>query len=157
MAFTIDGTTGINLSTEPLNGLLPGARLPSGSTLTVTNSSASAAGTINASTAYGNNVTITTVSSTSRILCFVRAGHQRPANSGNSFLGVRITHSGGTIVDTDFDATHDDTNYNNRMNFYIVSHGQPVGTVLTITPRLRTTASQSESFDGLSVLAIEVA
>jgi hypothetical protein len=74
MPFTINGTTGINLGTQPLTGSLPDANAPSGSVLQVVQNTSTTTYNITAGgtppyTQFTNfNVTITPSSSSSRIL-----------------------------------------------------------------------------------------
>ena len=82
MAFTINGTSGINLATQPLTGALPDANAPSGSVIQVVNATSNTQVTTT-STSYvttGLTASITPSSSTSKIL--VIATFQAYANSG---------------------------------------------------------------------------
>jgi hypothetical protein len=70
MAFTISGTNGINLGTQPLTGVLPDANAPSGSVIQVVNSTYSTQ-TATTSTSFvttGLSASITPSSSSSKIL-----------------------------------------------------------------------------------------
>lgn len=71
MSFTINGTTGINLATQPLTGVLPDANAPSGSVLQVLQATKTDTFGTN-STSFtditGLSVTITPSSSSSKIL-----------------------------------------------------------------------------------------
>lgn len=70
MSFTINGTTGINLGTQPLTGSLPDANAPSGSVIQVVQgvltTSASMTGT--SQTSMGLSASITPTSASSKIL-----------------------------------------------------------------------------------------
>lgn len=128
-----------------------------GAILQIVNPSAPATITVNATTAYGNSVTLTTTTATSRIMCFVSGSVNRPGTAGNNTLGVKITHPGGTVYDGVISAVHDDTNWNDRFCVDLRAHGLPAGTVLTISPRMTNSAAQTDTVNGLSVLAVEVA
>lgn len=71
MAFTISGTSGINLATQPLTGVLPDANAPSGSVLQVVQATKTDTFSTN-STSFtditGLSVTITPSSTTSKFL-----------------------------------------------------------------------------------------
>jgi hypothetical protein len=87
MAFTISGTSGINLGTQPLTGSLPDANAPSGSVVQVVNN-----------TLTGNSST----TSTSFVSSFLTATIT-PSNSANKILviargiGLISTSSGRTV------------------------------------------------------------
>lgn len=76
MAFTINGTTGINLSTQPLSGQLPDANAPAGSVVQVVSVSKTDVFSTS-STSYidvtGLAATITPSNVNNKILCIVAA------------------------------------------------------------------------------------
>jgi hypothetical protein len=90
MPFTINGTTGINLGTQPLTGSLPDANAPSGSVIQVVSSTLSTQPVNITSTSYvdtGLSVSITPISSTSKILVLVQnnAAHYQGTSSARRF------------------------------------------------------------------------
>lgn len=115
-----------------------------------------ASGTANNSIAYGNSVTLTTVSASSRILLWVFCSSTRPSTSGSDQVGARITHAGGTILDANITSVRDDPNWNSMDGMTLVSHGVAAGTVLTITPRFQAAGSITNSYSGLRLVAMEV-
>lgn len=91
MAFTINGTSGINLATQPLTGSLPDANAPSGSVIQVvsftTNTPASNTTTTYADT--GLTLSITPTSASSKILVILtQAGTEK--SSANTANGVNL-------------------------------------------------------------------
>lgn len=77
MAFTINGTSGINLATQPLTGSLPDANAPSGGVVQVV-STTSAVNVSSTSSTYattGLSVSITPSNTTSKILIRVSGGN----------------------------------------------------------------------------------
>lgn len=87
MAFTINGTTGINLGTQPLTGSLPDANAPVGSVIQVVTGSYSV-GVNTTSTSYvdtGLTASITPMFATSKILVIVS---QSGLGTGTNASGV---------------------------------------------------------------------
>lgn len=98
MAFTINGTSGINLATQPLTGSLPDANAPSGSVLQVVNATL-ASSISTTSTSYvdtGLSVSITPSSSTSKILIQVCLNDVSKNDSG--LVGFNIQRNGTTLI-----------------------------------------------------------
>lgn len=74
MPFTINGTTGINLGTQPLTGSLPDANAPSGSVIQVVSTTKTDTFSSNVNgfvDVTGLSATITPTSASSRIMVFV--------------------------------------------------------------------------------------
>lgn len=100
MSFTINGTTGINLGTEPLTGSLPDANAPSGSVIQVVQyvhanqGSASSSSSTYADT--GLSVSITPSSSSSKILVVVHQGGCSKENN-NTGLNYRLVRNSTVI------------------------------------------------------------
>lgn len=118
MPFVINGTTGINLGTQPLTGSLPDANAPSGSVLQVVSATKSDTASFTSSTfadVTGLSVSITPISSSSKILVFstvnvawqqavTKAGYRimrdsTPIGVGDS-AGSRPRVSGAAYIDT---------------------------------------------------------
>jgi hypothetical protein len=98
MAFTINGTTGINLGTQPLTGSLPDANAPSGSVLQVVqNTTTSQVDTTSVSLAdTGLSASITPLSSSSKILVMANmCGLSKSA--ANAYMGLRLLRGASTI------------------------------------------------------------
>jgi hypothetical protein len=97
MPFTINGTTGIDLGTQPLTGSLPDANAPSGSVIqvvqAVTTSLASTTGTTYVDTNL--SCSITPLSASSNILIMVT--HQGVRVSSNAYIFSRIVRNGTSI------------------------------------------------------------
>ena len=76
MAFTINGTTGIDLGTQPLTGSLPDANAPSGSVIQVVQGTSSTPLIINTTTLtdFPATVSITPTSASSKILIIYNSG-----------------------------------------------------------------------------------
>lgn len=86
MSFTINGTTGINLGTEPLTGSLPDANAPSGSVLQVAQGLSQML-TSTTSTSYVSTpitVSITPISTSSKVLIQVSLGTTFSNNSSTT-------------------------------------------------------------------------
>lgn len=91
MAFTISGTTGINLATQPLTGALPDANAPSGSVIQVVNSVKTDTQST-ASTSYIDvtslSVTITPASASNKILVRVCLNNISVDNAGVALFNL---------------------------------------------------------------------
>jgi hypothetical protein len=108
MAFTINGTTGIDLGTQPLTGSLPDANAPSGSVIQVVSDNGNKGTVITSSTSYtdlGYSVTITPVSSSNKLLvmwsAFVytqqnKTGFIALHDSSNNLVGGYYTQWAGS-------------------------------------------------------------
>jgi hypothetical protein len=92
MAFTINGTTGIDLGTQPLTGSLPKAQLPSGTVLQVINSTLSTQLTSsnNSFVTTGFNAVITPTSTSSRILVQMCLYCYAQGNGANQDMGMNF-------------------------------------------------------------------
>jgi hypothetical protein len=90
MSFTINGTTGINLATQPLTGALPDANMAPGSVIQVVNAAqtTSFSTTSGTFTNIGLSASITPTSATSKI--FVIAGAIMNTQSSNLSLLLTI-------------------------------------------------------------------
>jgi hypothetical protein len=100
MAFTINGTTGIDLGTQPLTGSLPDANAPVGSVLQVV--SAILTGTVTSSSNTfvdtGMSATITPISTSSKILVLVNhGGVSKNVGNANNSLKLRLLR-GATVI-----------------------------------------------------------
>jgi hypothetical protein len=88
MPFTINGTTGINLGTQPLTGSLPDANAPSGSVIQVVQQTIT--GTVSSSStsyvATGLIASITPTSASNRILVILSGGTTTYDGSGGTLL-----------------------------------------------------------------------
>jgi hypothetical protein len=98
MPFTINGTTGINLGTEPLTGSLPDANAPSGSVIQVVQfvkTDVFSSTTINTFLNCGLEASITPTSSSSRILVLAHlsVGHNISTNN----MAYRLVKNGSAI------------------------------------------------------------
>jgi hypothetical protein len=95
MPFTINGTTGINLGTQPLTGSLPDANAPSGSVIQVVS-----AVTTSSFTSSGSQVTVLeasiTPSSTSNRIAVMYATGITDNNAGTRDLFIRIRRGGSS-------------------------------------------------------------
>jgi hypothetical protein len=83
MAFTISGTNGINLGTQPLTGVLPDANAPSGSVIQVVSDTGIKTTITTTSTSYqtlGYEVTITPRSASNKLVVFWEGFHYISSN-----------------------------------------------------------------------------
>jgi hypothetical protein len=100
MPFTINGTTGINLGTQPLTGSLPDANAPSGSVIQVVQFTTSATGTVGASAVQAPGpfqATITPTATSSRILVLINC--YIGSDTGDSrYTGFWVRRNGTDIV-----------------------------------------------------------
>ena len=98
MPFTINGTTGINLGTQPLTGSLPDANAPVGSVIQVVHSTvAQAASTTSTSfVSAGQSLSITPTSASNRIVvifsCVVNI------TLANTAVGVTVFRNGSMVT-----------------------------------------------------------
>ena len=108
MAFTISGTSGINLGTQPLAGVLPDANAPSGSVLQVVQASYSTptATTSGSFVDTGLTASITPSSSTSKILVIVNQ-QIRMQKTGTTDTGhaIKIVRDSTTVFTRDDSGT----------------------------------------------------
>lgn len=82
MSFTINGTTGINLATQPLTGTLPDANAPSGSVIQVVSANITGGGSTTSGSFINTNLTasITPTASGNKILVLF-----------NQFIGIQAS------------------------------------------------------------------
>lgn len=95
MSFTINGTTGINLATQPLTGSLPDANAPSGSVIQVVQAGKNDVFSTTSSTwtdITGLSLSITPASSSNKVLIFVAVNL-----TGYSDAGIRLVRD-STVV-----------------------------------------------------------
>ena len=102
MSFTINGTTGINLATQPLTGALPDANAPSGSVIQVVQGTYGTATTTSATsfTSTGLTASITPSSSTSKILIIASLAVDTSSNGEQAYFAVyrnSSTNLSGTV------------------------------------------------------------
>jgi hypothetical protein len=91
MSFTISGTTGIDLSTQPLTNKLPDANAPSGSVLQVVQAYKSDTFTTTSTsftTITGLSASITPISSSSRILVIASVTGSQQVGANDAYLGI---------------------------------------------------------------------
>jgi hypothetical protein len=104
MPFTINGTTGINLGTQPLTGSLPDANAPSGSVIQAVSATYSTSGSTTSTsyTSTGFTASITPTSSSSKILVLVSCPiyTSTPASYSVRFNVFRGTTSGTSLGDS---------------------------------------------------------
>lgn len=102
MSFTINGTTGINLGTQPLTGSLPDTNAPSGSVIQVVQGSTTTQ-TSTSSTSFVDttlSAAITPSSSSNKILAFV-SGPLYCGNTGyNTYTTLRLLRDSTALLDT---------------------------------------------------------
>jgi hypothetical protein len=86
MAFTINGTTGINLGTQPLTGSLPDANAPVGSVLQVVQALSQAVNSTTSTTYVSTPITVslTPISTSSKVLIQVSLGTSFSNNSSTT-------------------------------------------------------------------------
>ena len=98
MAFTISGTTGIDLSTQPLTNKLPDANAPSGSVLQVVNVQ-STTGLSTASSSWsdlpGISASITPISTSSKILAIICVGAYATTNA---IAEIQLLRNGSSVL-----------------------------------------------------------
>lgn len=103
MAFTINGTSGINLATQPLTGALPDANAPSGSVIqvvsTLTQKTSGFTTTSTSLTATGFSQTITPLSTSSKILVIFSTTWQNTSSATAGFgIGATIYRNGTNLA-----------------------------------------------------------
>lgn len=113
MAFTINGTTGINLATQPLTGSLPDANAPSGSVIQVVQGTLTTTASTTSSTyiASGLTATITPSSASNKIIVMVNGG--KCYISASQYIPCTLYRNGSEI---------------GASARYVVGEGNPVGT-----------------------------
>jgi hypothetical protein len=97
MSFTINGTTGINLGTQPLTGSLPDANAPSGSVIQVVSTTKTDTFSMTSATytsVTGLSVSITPSSTSSKILIIVG---MTCGISSDGVIFTRLTRNGTAI------------------------------------------------------------
>lgn len=165
MAFTINGTTGINLGTEPLTGLLPDANAPSGSVIQVVQA-VNATATTTTSTSWvttGLSANITPSSASNKILIIASTTVQ-----DNNLTDVLTTIFRGTTSGTNLaGSTAMSTKYNNQnsepssvTNVYLDSPATTSLTTYTFAFRSsvsgQTSTAQAANTQG-SIIVMEIA
>lgn len=99
MAFTINGTTGINLATQPLTGQLPDGNAPSGSVIQIVSSQSTSSFSSSGSLTTVAEVSITPLSSSNKIFISWYTGMaDNLANGNDFFIYVKRGGSGGTVL-----------------------------------------------------------
>lgn len=102
MSFTINGTTGINLGTQPLTGSLPDTNAPSGSVIQVVQGSTTSATTTSSTSFVDTNLSasITPASASNKILILV-SGPLYGGNTGyNFYASAALLRSSTALIYT---------------------------------------------------------
>lgn len=108
MPFVINGTTGINLATQPLTGALPDANAPSGSVIQVVSATTSTPVTITGTTYTdsGLSASITPTSAANRILVLVNQYTYIYTTSSNAVAaGTQLLRDSTVLLAPNSDAT----------------------------------------------------
>ena len=148
-------TSASGLTAGNLTGSVPASAMPAGSVLQVSDVSAPASGTINASINYGNAVTLIRKSATSKFLIITTSSLYRPSTSGSTSVGYLLYVNGVQTDNRNTSGTHDDATWNTITGSYTWTDTGSVGDTILIYPRIDTSAAQNENFNYLKVYALE--
>lgn len=140
MAFTINGTSGINLATQPLTGALPDANAPSGSVLQVVSVTLTSQQTYTSTTSIdvsGLSASITPTNLSNKILVIVNLSYSPTGNRDAIFQTVRnssVIPTGvtGSVLNSGATAT-----YTNSMLSFCQSYLDSPSTVSSTTYKVQ--------------------